>query len=275
MPHQILSSDEVRARYPMMHLDEDEIGIFEAEAGYLNPELCIDLHLKAAKNLGADIHYEEEMTSYSLNSDDSVTVTTSRGRYDARKLILTVGAWAHAVYGKDICIPLHLERRVLYWFKPVAHIDEFKRIPVYIWDLGHGDNFYGFPEQPGFHAGGVKVAFHQQEAASDRPVHPDQVSRQVQAAEDSPLRAVLRRKMPALDGELLSCVSCLYTLTPDEHFLIDFHPRSQAVILASPCSGHGFKFCAVVGEILADLAHQGSTAHDISLFRLARPALLE
>jgi sarcosine oxidase len=241
----------------MMLLDEDEIGIYERDAGYLNPELCIQIHLQQAAQRSAELHFEEGMTSYRLLDSDReeeeeeeplVEVTTTRGLcYRTRRLVLTVGAWAADIYGRDLSssFTLKIERRVLFWFRPTDLTAHFKvlylpgrplcnrtlissfhtllqDIPVYIWDLGVGFNFYGFPERVGHEEEGVKVAFHQRPATLStelaRPEHMKTATGSCgEAAEEQQLREVLRRKMPALEGALVAAVPCMYTVTPDEH----------------------------------------------------------
>ena len=134
MDHEILTHAEIRRRYPMMQADEDEIGLFESDAGYLNPELCMHTHLKLAEEFGAELHFQERLMDYQIQMDSEddkkevITVSTDRGQYRARKLLLTVGAWAPQVYGAEISpiLTLHLERRVLCWLLPTHHREEFK-----------------------------------------------------------------------------------------------------------------------------------------------------
>lgn len=136
MDHEILTHAEIRRRYPMMQADEDEIGLFESDAGYLNPELCMHTHLKLAEEFGAELHFQERLMGYQIQMDSAdeddkkevITVSTDRGQYRARKLLLTVGAWAPQVYGAEISpiLSLHLERRVLCWLLPTHHREEFK-----------------------------------------------------------------------------------------------------------------------------------------------------
>jgi sarcosine oxidase len=156
---------------------------------------------------------------------------------------------------------------VLYWFEPTGGRTPFGvgRFPIYIWEHAPGDMLYGFPAQDG-PPGGVKVAFFYRGA----PTPPDQVERSVRPEEIAEMRAALARCIPSLNGPLLETATCLYTLTPDQHFIIAPHPQLPQVIVASPCSGHGYKFASVVGEILADLAITGNTRHPIALFDPAR-----
>ena len=287
LPHEVLSSAEIRRRFPAFQppLDDEIIGILEEDAGYLVPELCVQAHCAVAEENGAELHYEEALVSWVLLEDGSgVRVTTNKAVYTADKIVLAVGAWAPEVYGKSLessgGMRLHASRRVLYWFNPTTEAEEegvdglaqFRGIPVYIWDLGEGKgNFYGFPHQPGGQPGGVKVAMHYVSPTIQTECTPETIDRVVSDAEVETMRSVLKDRMPKLAGDLISTATCMYTNTPDEHFLIDWHPSSQQrVLLASACSGHGFKFCSVVGEIVSQLLVEGQTSHDISLFLLRK-----
>eukprot|EP01040_Poterioochromonas_malhamensis_P013732 gene13732-15135_t len=174
LPHQILSATEMKERYGVFHLSEEEIGVWESNAGYLHPEVCIETFIALAKQHLANTHYDEKLLSYervdpTLAESQGMTlqVVTDRGKYHCKKLILTVGAWANEIYGHALpkSFPLTIERRVLFWFEPTEPDNfelhnQFKRMPVYIWDLGKTGlgNFYGFPEQAGYE--GIKVAMH-------------------------------------------------------------------------------------------------------------------
>ena len=196
-------------------------------------------------------------------------VRTERETFEARQLVLTPGPWATSLFDWA-GVPLSVERQTLFWFAPVGGVTTFApdRFPIYIWDLGHGRQFYGFPSMPG-PPSGVKVAFFR--SGDENVVSPDAVDRSVSAAEVEAMRAALWNRLPALaSGALVQSVTCLYTLTPDHHFIVGRHPAHSHVTIASPCSGHGFKFATVIGEVIADLVIDGATKHDIDLFRPTR-----
>jgi sarcosine oxidase len=165
---------------------------------------------------------------------------------------------------RDLGLPLRVERRVLLWFDPIGGEAPFHEanFPVYIWDCGEGVSFYGFPKQPG--TPGIKVAIH----TVGQQCAPDTINRTLSQHDVDSLQDLVRDRIPALLGPMRDYATCMYTLTPDEHFVIAKHPEHPQVVLASPCSGHGFKFTPVIGEVLADLAMHGRTNHDISLFSL-------
>jgi sarcosine oxidase len=161
-------------------------------------------------------------------------------------------------------LPLSIERQVLAWFAPRNHKKSFlaENFPIFIWEHQPERTVYGFPDL----GTGVKVAVHHEgEAAS-----PDALRREVTSEDLAPLRALLEQLLPDLAGPPLSSEACMYTNTPDRHFLIDHHPDSERVLILSPCSGHGFKFAPAIGGIAADLVCDGATAFDLGRFRLAR-----
>jgi sarcosine oxidase len=168
----------------------------------------------------------------------------------------------------NLNLPLQPERQVLYWFDPVGSHELFtpSRFPIFIWELEDGLQFYGFPFDKDDMQGGLKVGFFRLEDACtpdniDRIVHDDEIAR---------IRACVAQNMPAANGRLLDTATCMYTTTPDHHFILSAHPQHEQVIIASPCSGHGFKFGSVIGEILADLASERTTRHPVELFSVDR-----
>jgi len=267
LPHEVLDAAEIRRRFPTMTPADDEVGLYEAVAGFVRPEQTVTAHLELAARRGAELRFTEPAVEWAATSE-GVTVTTPAGTYSADHLVVCPGAWAPEVLA-DLDVPLTVERQVMYWFQPDDGVDRFTpdRQPVWI----HGDGAlqaYGFPAMDG-PDGGVKVAFFRRGEVTtaetiDREVHPEEVEF---------IAEHLRSLFPTLPGRLIAAVPCLYTLTPDHHFVIATHPRHDRVTVACGFSGHGFKFVPVVGEILADLALTGTTAHPIALFDPRRPAL--
>jgi sarcosine oxidase len=269
LPYEWIDADEVRLRFPPFTPAADHVAVYEPRAGVLTPEACIRAYLDRATAASAELRFDERVLGWEANPMGAVRVRTTRGVWEADRLVLAPGAWASDLFDLPE-LPLEVERQVLYWFEPVGGTAPFRadRCPIYIWDLEEGVLFYGFPAQDGS-PGGVKVAFYRSgrvdtctPATIDRLVHPEEVSA---------MRRALEGRLPAMaGGELLATATCMYTLTPDQHFVIGVHPRHPQVILASPCSGHGFKFASVIGEILADLAIDGATLHAIDLFAPGR-----
>jgi sarcosine oxidase len=266
--HQILSSQEIRTRFPQFHVRDDEIGYYEPSAGFLRPEACINAQLQLAKKYGAAIHTNERVLDFQASADE-VIVTTDRGRYSAEKLIISAGAWLPELIGETYATPFKVLRQLLFWFDVKGEITPFlpTNCPIFIWELqGPQQAIYGFPAIDGSE-GGVKVATQQY----DHTTTPDTVKREVSEEEATAMHAkYVAPYMPSLSSRCIKAISCLYTATPDAEFVIDFHPQSERIIIASPCSGHGFKHSAAIGEALAELAADGKSRFDLSAFRFSR-----
>jgi sarcosine oxidase len=267
LEHEILDANEIRKRFPPIHPDADTVALYEKHAGYLRCEECVRAHLDQAAALGATLQFEENVTAWEP-TQGGVRVRTSRGNYEAERLVITPGPWAPQVLA-ELNLPLVVDRQVLYWFDPIGGIEAFlpDRFPIYVWELPDGSIPYGFPAVDGPNRG-VKVAFAY--APRQQVCTPETIERRVHEREIEEMRRAVVEQIPALNARCLDAVTCMYTRTPDHHFIITRHPEHPQVSIACGFSGHGFKFCSVVGEILADLATSGETRHDIGLFRLDR-----
>lgn len=259
LEHEVLSAAEVIRRYPCLRPEPDMIAVYEPRAGILFPEACVHAHLALAQSHGAQFHTHEPLVSWQSDAT-GVSVTTERARYSAEALVISAGAWANALL-TELAPPLTVERQVQFWFEPMQARSSFSatRSPVHLWQFDDDQLFYGFPDL----GEGVKVARHHRGLIGA----PDRLSRAVEADEIADMRSIIRRFVPNADGPLGSAAVCLYTNTPDGHFWIDRHPAHANVLIASACSGHGFKFASAIGEILADLATHNSPSFDLSLFR--------
>jgi sarcosine oxidase len=253
----------LRQRFPAYRLDPDMVGVYQPDAGFLLPERCIVAHVAAAKRLGAEVHAREPAIEWAAD-DKGVVVVTERDRYRAGRLILSAGPWARRLVPalQDVAVP---ERQVMMWTEPLRpehfRVGEF---PVFNLEAPEG-RFYGFPT---YGLPGVKFGkyHHRRERVDD----PDRMDRGCHPEDEETVRVGIRRYFPDADGPAIRMVTCLFTNSPDGHFLLDALPDSPRVVVAAGFSGHGFKFCSVVGEILADLALEGGTRWDIAMFRLGR-----
>jgi sarcosine oxidase len=262
LPHEVLTGAELRRRHPGYHLPPQTAALLQPEGGFLTPERCIVSYVMAAQALGAEFHAFEKVLEWTP-LEGGVRVCTDRDTYEADKLVVTAGAWNGALLDvlDGLAVP---ERQVLAWLQPIRpeyfHPGTFPVFNVLV-DEGR---FYGFPVfgVPGFKFG----KYHHLEESVD----PDSVDRDVHERDERLLRSFAERYLPDGCGPTMNLQTCMFTNTSDNHFVIDLHPDYPQVSLASPCSGHGFKFASVVGEIMADLAEKGMTRHDISLFRLDR-----
>ena len=265
LPHERLSAAEVMRRYPGYRLPADYEAVFQGDGGFVASERAIVAAVNLAMAEGAVIRAREPLIDYVPLAGGGVRVRTPKGIYEAGRLLLTSGSWIgqHARELGPSAVP---ERQVLGWFQPkVPDLFRLGSFPVsnLKCDLGH---FYQFPvwHVPGFKIG-LYHHLHETGAA-------DAISREPTQADEDLLRQGLERFFPDADGDCLGLRACLFTNTPDEHFVIDTLPGFSEVIVASPCSGHGYKFASVMGEVLADLATGKAPPFDLSLFALARLA---
>ena len=257
--HELLAAAEVPTRFPALRPADDMVALWEPRAGILFPEACVSAHLTLAQTHGATLRYDEPVASW-RNDGDGVRVVTDHGEYRASQLLLTAGSWIRSLV-PELNLPFTVERQVLYWFAPRADPAIFApaRCPIHLWEAAPRNFFYGLPDL----GNGVKVARHH----AGEVAHPDQLRREVSDAEVAAMRELVGRFLPDADGALRSAAVCTYTNTPDEHFWIDRHPQQAQVLIASPCSGHGFKFSSVIGEVLAQLVIRGESSFDLSPFR--------
>ncbi len=264
LPYKLLDAEELRRRFPPFSPDPETVALYEDKAGFVRPEETVKAHLDRANSLGADLRFEEPVLSWEA-SGEGVRVETPEGSYEAERLVISPGAWAPQLLA-DLRIPLEVERQVMYWFEPTGGLEPFlpDRFPIFIWEPDDGEIFYGIPDGL---RGGVKAAFHH---AVGVQTTPETLDRDVRDAEISRIRERLATHIPQLAGRCLDARACMYTNTPDLHFVISLHPDHPQVAIACGFSGHGYKFCSVVGEILADLATEGTTRHPIELFSPAR-----
>jgi sarcosine oxidase len=262
LPHELLSADEIRRRVPGLNPDDDMVGVWEPRGGILAPEASIGASLDVARRHGAELRLDTALRSWRAAPDD-VEVTTDAATFRASRLVLAVGAWMRQVL-VELDLPLVVERNVLLWFTPEPATAAFapERFPVFLCEYAPGHAWYGFPDT----GEGVKLALHHHGGSWD----PDRLDRQVTEADIGAVRTLARRYLPSANGALRETATCMYTTTPDGHFIIDRHPAHSNVIVASPCSGHGFKFASAIGEVLADLAEDRVPAFDLGPFSLAR-----
>ena len=268
MPHEVMTGTEVNERYPGYQMQPDARFVFQRQGGLIASERAIVAHANAAMVAGATIRAREQVLGWEAHpSGEGVTVRTDKGSYQAARLVLTAGPWMAdlvPILG-GVAVP---ERQVLIWAQP-RHPELFTpdRFPVFNLQVEEG-RYYGFPvyEVPGFKFG----RYHHR----GETVPADAMRREVDSVDEHLLRSFGARYFPAGTGETLALRACMFTNTPDEHFILDHHPEHPQVVLASPCSGHGYKFCSVIGEILADLAiGSGETRHDIDFLRLDRASI--
>jgi sarcosine oxidase len=262
LPNEELDSLALRNRFPGYQLPHDCVAIYQPDGGFLDPERCIVAHVQAAQRRGAVVQVNEAVLGWEA-IPNGVRVRTTRGTYESARLVLTAGPWTASLL-PAIASELTPERQVMLWTQPLRpEYFEVGRFPVFYVSVSEG-GFYGYPAYgiPGFKIG----KYHHRHERVD----PRTVDRACSAEDEATLRAGIRCCFPDADGPTLAMKTCLFTNTRDENFIIDILDRAPRVVVAAGFSGHGFKFCSVVGEILADLALDGGTRHDISLFAMKR-----
>lgn len=262
LPYEVLDHRQLAERYPAFQLPDGHVALLQPDGGFLLSERCIVANVELAQAAGAEIHAREQLLGWELTAS-GVRVETDRATYEAERIVLSAGAWMGEMLPslKPLVTP---ERQVLAWFQPTAPaLFAPERFPVFNMEVDEG-RYYGFPVfcVPGFKVG----RYHH----LNETVNPETMDREPNRADEDMLRSYATRYFPDSNGPVMALKSCIFTNTPDEHFIIDTLPGEDRVIVASPCSGHGFKFASVIGEILADLAIDGATRHDIGLFKLGR-----
>jgi sarcosine oxidase len=267
LAHEVLRAHEVARRHPAWRLPPEFEAVYQPEAGFLPADRAILAHVTLARRLGAEVRENEPVRGW-RSVGDRVEVETGRGRYEAGALIVAAGAWSGRVlerYGlRSLAVP---ERQVVGWFETAAAPFAPDAFPVFILDCPEKGNYYGFPERA---AGeGFKVGrFHHR----GETVDPDTIDRRIVAEDEAVLRWIGRYLSEPM-GAPVGFKTCMFVNSPDEQFIVDLLPSHRNVAVAAGFSGHGYKFCSGIGEILADLAMHGVTPRDTALFSLGRPAL--
>jgi sarcosine oxidase len=264
----VIDGDEVRRRWPVFSPPDGTRALIEEQAGVLRSDLAVEAQLALAERLGASLRFDDPVLDWRPSAGGGYEVRAASGAVlGAEHLVIAAGAWTPRLV-PDLQVPLRIERVPLLWVEPVVPASEVAvgRLPVWIMETEFDGAFYGFPYDPD---AGLKIARHHSEelvAVDDL----ERLDRTLTPADEARVRAFLRTRMPGADGALRGSAVCLYTDTPDEDFVLDTHPGLPGVAIASACSGHGFKFSPVIGEILADLALDGTTAYPIEAFRASR-----
>ena len=256
-----LSAETVQERWPALRVADQLVGVLEVNAGYLAVESCIEAHLRAAQQCGAELRYGVEVHRW--DPSQPLLLHTSDGELRTRRLIITPGAWAGDLLA-DLPVDFQIRRKSMFWYAPKQSQESvMESPPVFLFELPEGI-FYGLPQ---IEADGVKLAEHsggqivEDPLTVDREVFPDDAAR---------IEAFLSKCLPHVSLSRLRHEVCLYTMTPDEHFIVDRHPDCPDVVFAAGLSGHGFKFAPVLGQALADLALESATELPIEFLSLKR-----
>lgn len=263
--HELLDGPAMRRRFPQFRVPAGHVALLEKRAGILFPERCVATALRRAQHDGADIRTDERLLSWEAGTD-LVRCRTDRGEFTVARLVLCVGPWLPELLAA-LALPLDVERQTFHWFIPDEDRERFgpARCPIALWEYDTGRLVATFPD----FGDGVKVGIHHEGEITT----PERCRRTISPEEDEVTAALLERCLPGAAATLADSAVCLYTNTPDHHFLVDRHPASARVVVVSPCSGHGFKFASVIGEIAAELALGESPSFDLEPFRMKRLGL--
>jgi sarcosine oxidase len=260
-----LDRPEILRRYPTLDLRADEVGLFEREAGMVFPEKAIAAHLAVARAAGAQMRFGTAVQGYDARPDGIALTLGDGTTLRAARLAICAGPWLGEI-ARAYDLPLRVQRNVQLWFEPATAAYGIDRFPAFLIErAGLPGNLYGFPD----FGAGVKAALHgfgetTSAAGLDREIRPADIALVADA---------LDGWMPGAAGRFLSGKACMYTRTPDDHFIIDHHPSDERIVIAGGFSGHGYKFCSVVGEIVSALAFDGGTSLPIGFLAIDRPAL--
>ncbi|MGO4523485.1 N-methyl-L-tryptophan oxidase [Microvirga sp. 2MCAF35] len=262
LAHEVLSADEINRRFPAFKVPSHWTGLYQPDGGFLRPELAIRQFVGLARRHGAEVRTGTRFVAIEPFGS-GVRVRTEAGEIEAGSVIIAAGAWI-GDFAPELKPHLKLTRQVLGWFEPLrpaAYTPDC--CPVFIFE-SEDDACYGFPD---FAGTGVKTASHRKGAYLPSA---DDLAQDGGAEDEAHIRRMLALAMPDANGPLKAMRTCIYTRTPDEDFVIDRSSADPRIVLASPCSGHGFKFASVIGEVLADLALGNVPVNDISRFKLDR-----
>lgn len=263
--YEVLDGREFRKRFPAFNVKDEDTIYFDRVGGFLRPEACVEAQLALAKRHGAEIRLNEQVLSFDA-AGGGVRVRTNLGEYAANTLIVAAGPWLPELVGTKHMPGLKVTRQVVCWFrvKKGARFEDFQppRFPVFVWQVPAAQISYGFPAL-GDPRHGVKISTEQYDVAVD----PDGMDRAVSESEhDALYQEYVAPYFPGLERACARSAVCLYTSVPDSRFVIDRHPEHHRVIVASPCSGHGFKHSAAIGEAVAQMT-LGEPHLDLSAFR--------
>jgi sarcosine oxidase len=262
LPVESLSPNDIERRWPGLRAPEELVGVFEPRGGYLLVEDCVRAHLLAAEKAGATLLADVEVRDWDATSSE-VRVRTSVGDFTAARLVVSAGAWAGKLL-KEVGVELTVRRKSLFWFETRSpKYDVSRGFPVYLFELPAG-TFYGFPM---LDPRGVKVAEH---SSGQTIVDLATVNRAIDPGDERKLREFLSDCLPQVSDRVTDHAVCLYTMSPDENFIIDRHPAHPNVAFAAGLSGHGFKFAPVLGRALADLTLNGDTVLPVDFLSLGR-----
>lgn len=266
--HELLSASDIRKKFPQFNVADNENGYFEPSAGYLNADECVRTNIEMAKNSGANIQVNEKVLGF-VQVGDLVRVQTNLGTYLAENLVVCSGPWIGDLTNGKYENLFRVTRQVLIWFDIEENYEKFKpgKFPVYIWELQDQDKpLYGFPAINGS-SGGFKSSAEQNEVTTSA----EGIDRSISKCElESTYEKYFAPYFKGMSGKIVRSITCLYTTTPDAQFIVDKFDQSTSITFVSPCSGHGFKHSAALGEAISQKIMTGKSDIDLTEFAISR-----
>ncbi len=263
---EMMTPREIKDRFPVFSLAEDQTGVFEKIAGILFPELCIKAYVELAQERGSIFHFSEPLIKWTHGRNGDFVVTTEKEQYAATSVVFTAGSWLSSLVS-DLELPLTIERQTVFWMraKETTNLLSVEKMPIFIFEEGLSTSslFYGTPDV----GDGIKVGRHHGGSIADSP---EQIVRQVTMRDEAPIRHFLEKRIPIANGDVVSSTTCIYTNTPDRNFIVATHPKYNNLWIVSACSGHGFKFASVLGKTVAQDILGERSELDLSPFKLKR-----
>ncbi|NIP87208.1 MAG: N-methyl-L-tryptophan oxidase [Planctomycetales bacterium] len=262
---QQLTAADVARDYPAFTLPADTVAVFERDAGYLLVEDCVEAHLQEAVACGAHIRTHTVVRQWRADGG-GVHVASEDAHWKADHLVITAGAWAGELLAQ-LNVPLRVLRKHLHWYATADSRYRAERgCPLFFYETAEGC-FYGFPQ---IDSRGVKIAEH---SGGELVADPGKVARDVDSGDRLRVERFLQTHLPSVSTQPTDHAVCLYTMSPDEHFLVDRHPHQPQVVFAAGLSGHGFKFAPVLGQALAEMVLDGQTGLPMEFLHAQRAGL--
>jgi len=260
LSHEFLGSEVAQKRFGTFHFDRGDSALWDPQGGVLFPERAIAAYRRLAHRRGVTFHWNSPVVNWKLRSDGQFLVSTPLRDYLARTLVLSAGAWLPQLV-PDLRLPLEVEQQTVYWFRSgPGYREPLREMPAFVWYHRSGGYYYGTPDL----GDGVKIGGCEGQLVRDPNRRPHSSPREFRS-----VQRFLTRRLPQLRIQPRKQVSCLYTNTPTKNFLVDFHPDHRNVILVSACSGHGFKFASVMGELVAKSVTSGRLSPLLAPFQLS------
>ncbi len=260
LPHETFDVERAQKRFSVFQFARGDGVRWDPGGGVLFPEQAIRAYRRLAHESGVSFRWNSPVVRWGSRSDGKIVVSTAAREYITQSLILSAGAWLSGLV-PDLQLPLHVEQQTVYWFRPrEGPRAPYRSMPAFVWYNARGGYYYGTPDV----GDGVKIGGCEGQPVRNLARRPPSSTREFRS-----VRRFAAERLPGLSGKPSRQSRCLYTNTPDKNFIVDFHPESRNVLLVSACSGHGFKFASVMGELVAETVTTGKLSPLLAPFALS------